>query len=63
MEEVKYEISSVTGRLSAKIANLEVQLAHTQAANEAYAARVQELEQQLKDVDMVEKEKSAKSNM
>lgn len=44
MEEVKYDISSVTGRLSARIANLEVQLAHAHAANEAYAARVQELE-------------------
>lgn len=46
-KEVKYDISSVTGRLSARIANLEVQLAHESAAKDAYAARVQELEAKL----------------
>lgn len=48
MEEISYNINDVVNRLGAKVANLEVQLAHEQTANEAYAARVQELEKELK---------------
>lgn len=54
MKEVKYDISSVTGRLSARIANLEVQLAHESAAKDAYAARVQELEAKLPAEEITE---------
>lgn len=43
-DKVTYNIEQVTGRLSAKIANLEVKLAHEQAAKEAYMKRVEELE-------------------
>ncbi len=49
MAEVTYNINDVTGRLSAKIANLEVQLAHEQAAKEAYHNRVKELEDKLNE--------------
>lgn len=44
MKEIKYDINAVIGRLSAKIANLEAQLAYEQTVNEAYAKRIQELE-------------------
>lgn len=46
--KVKYDINAVTGRLSAKIANLEVALAHEQAAKEAYIKRVEELQEEQK---------------
>lgn len=46
MKEVTYNIKSVTAKLSAKIANLEVQLAHEQSAKEAYMKRVEELEKE-----------------
>lgn len=46
MNEVTYDISAVTGRLSAKIANLEVQLAHEQSAKDAYAKRFSDLEEE-----------------
>ena len=46
MSEVTYNISEVTGKLSAKIANLEVQLAHEQSAKEAYVKRVSDLEEE-----------------
>lgn len=35
MKEFEYDVNSVVGRLSAKIANLEAELAHEQAKNEA----------------------------
>lgn len=54
MKEVTYNINAVTGRLSAKIANLEMQLAHEQALNEAYAKRIEELEKGLNDKEIVE---------
>lgn len=41
--DVTYKMGDVTNRLSAKIANLEVQLAHAQAANDAYKERISEL--------------------
>lgn len=47
MKEVTCDIEQVTGRLGAKIANLEIQLAHEQATREAYMKRVKELEQKL----------------
>lgn len=43
-DNVTYQMKDVTGRLSARIANLEVQLAHESAAKDAYAARMNELE-------------------
>lgn len=43
-DNVTYQMKDVTGRLSARIAKLEVELAHESAAKEAYAARVEELE-------------------
>jgi len=49
-KEVTYKMNSVTGKLSAKIANLEVQLAHEQSAKEAYMKRSEELEEQIKDL-------------
>ena len=42
--KITYKIEQVTGRLGAKIANLEVALAHEQAEKEAYIQRIQELE-------------------
>lgn len=45
-KDVTYNLNDVIGRLSAKIANLEVKLAHEQAAKEAYMQRVEELEQE-----------------
>lgn len=45
-KDVTYRIEQVTGRLSTRIANLEVQLAHEQAAKEAYVKRLEELEQE-----------------
>lgn len=44
MKKVTYDMQEVTGRLSARIANLELQLAHAEAESGAYAARVEELE-------------------
>jgi len=54
VKEIKYDINSVTGRLSAKIANLELQLAHEQSAKEAYMKRVEELEEQNNDKENAE---------
>lgn len=51
MKGFEYDINAVTGRLSAKIANLELQLAHVQAINEAYVKRIEELEEKLKKKD------------
>ena len=45
MKEIQFDINAVTSRLSAKIANLELQLAHAQAVNDAYAKKLQELEE------------------
>lgn len=45
-EKVTYDINSVVSKLCIKIANLEAQLAHTQAANEAYQSRIKELEEE-----------------
>lgn len=45
-KDVTYNLNDVMGRLSAKIANLEVALAHEQAAKEVYMQRVEELEQE-----------------
>lgn len=47
MAEIKYDLNVVIGHLSAKIANLEAQLAHAQAINEAYLKRIEELESKL----------------
>lgn len=38
METFEYDINSVVGRLGSKIANLEIELAHEQAKNEALIA-------------------------
>lgn len=43
MKEVTYDINSVTNKLSARIATLEVQLAHEQSVREAYQKRAEEL--------------------
>lgn len=45
--DVTYQMKDVTGRLSARIANLEVQLAHELAAKKAYQKRVAELEKEI----------------
>lgn len=44
MKEVSYNLTDVIGRLSARIANLETDLAHESAAKDAFAKRVKELE-------------------
>ena len=49
MKEIQYDVNVVIRHLSAKIANLEVQLAYVQAANEAYEKRIEELEGKLKE--------------
>lgn len=49
LKEIQFDINAVTGRLSAKIANLELQIAHLEAVNEAYVNRIKELEQKLED--------------
>ena len=49
MSDIQYDLNAVISRLSAKIANLETQLAYVQAANEAYAKRIEELEEELKE--------------
>ncbi|MBO1002667.1 hypothetical protein [Pseudogracilibacillus auburnensis] len=59
-KEVTYNINDVVGRLSDKIANLEVQLAHGQATIDAYVKRIAELEQELEDIDMAGKEQAEK---
>lgn len=59
-KEVTYNINDVVGRLSDKIANLEVQLAHGQATIDAYVKRIAELEQELEDIDMARKEQAEK---
>ena len=43
------DANQVIGRLASKIANLEMQLAHSQALNEAYAKKINELEEKLKE--------------
>lgn len=43
-KKVTYNVNNVINSLGLKIANLEVQLAHEQAAKEAYMKRVEELE-------------------
>lgn len=45
--DVTYQMKDVTGKLGARIANLEVQLAHESAAKKAYATRVKELEKEI----------------
>lgn len=44
-KEVTYNVNNVINSLGLKIANLEVQLAHAQAVNDAYAKKLQELEE------------------
>lgn len=51
MKELKYNLNDVIGKLAAKIANLEIQLAHAQAANEAYLKRIKELEVENKELE------------
>lgn len=54
MKDITYSMEGVAGRLSAKIANLELELAHEREAKHAYMNRVNELE--------VELEKSKEKN-
>lgn len=42
MKEFEYDINAVVGRLSAKIANLEAEIAHEQAKNEALVGLINE---------------------
>lgn len=49
MKEIQYDINVVIGHLGAKIANLETELAHMTAINEAYAKKINELEEKLKE--------------
>jgi len=44
MKEVTYNLNDVIAKLSVKLSKLEMQLAHEQAAKEAYQNRVKELE-------------------
>lgn len=46
-QNVNVDANQVIGRLASKIANLEMQLAHAQAINEAYVKRIEELESKL----------------
>lgn len=48
---VEYDVNAVIGKLAAKIANLEAQLAVTQAVNDAYAIRIQEFENKEKNAE------------
>ena len=49
MKEIQYDLNVVIGHLSAKIANLETQLAHMTAINEAYTKKINELEKELEE--------------
>ena len=49
MKEIQYDLNVVIGHLSAKIANLETQLAHMTAINEVYAQKINELEAKLEE--------------
>ena len=49
MKEVTYNLNDVIAKLSVKLSKLEIQLAHEQAAKEAYMKRVKELEVKLKE--------------
>lgn len=57
-KEVTYSMKSVTDKLGAKIAKLEVQLAHEQSAKEAYIKRVKELEERMKELQGGDKDNS-----
>ena len=46
---MKINSNQIIGRLSARIANLESQLAHSQALNDAYAKKIQELNDEIKE--------------
>lgn len=48
LENIQYDVNTVVDRLSAKIVNLEMQLAFEQAINETYAKRIEELEKKVK---------------
>lgn len=54
MKEIQYDLNVVIGHLSAKIANLETQLAHMTAINEAYAKKINELEEKLEETKNTE---------
>lgn len=42
-DSLNVNLNDIIGKLGVKIANLEIQLAHAQAANEAYLKRIKEL--------------------
>ena len=46
-DSLNINLNEVIGKLGAKIANLEIQLAHAQAANEANLKRIKELEEKI----------------
>ena len=56
MSEIKYDVNQVVGRLASKIANLEMQLAHSQAMNQAY-------EQELNEIRECQFDKQAEENL
>ena len=47
--KVQYDLNDVIRHLSTRIANLETQLAHMTAINEAYVKKINELEEKLKE--------------
>lgn len=50
-DSLNVNLNDIIGKLGAKIANLEIQLAHAQAANEAYLKRIKELEVENKELE------------
>ena len=56
-KEVTYNLNDVIAKLSVKLSKLEIQLAHEQAAKEAYQNRVKELEDELEAKKELEDDK------
>ena len=46
-DSLNINLNNIIGKLGAKIANLEIQLAHAQSANEEYLKRIKELEEKI----------------
>ena len=49
MKEIQYDLNAVIRHLGTRIANLETQLAHMTAINEAYVKKINELEKKLEE--------------
>lgn len=54
---VEFDINRVMELMGSKVANLEVQLAHSQAANEAYARKVKAMQEEMDKLQSLTKSK------